>query len=81
MMHIWNKAGINCEFRVSCPSGAFGAGQKVSKLTNFKKKSSLKLQVCKKNKMHGDKEQEASTKIVNFIILRVEVLPPGQGQT
>jgi hypothetical protein len=29
--------------------------------------------------MHGDVEQEASTKIVNFIILGVEVLPPRAG--
>ena len=37
MMHLWDKGDINCEFQVSCPLGAFGAGQKVSKLTNFKK--------------------------------------------
>jgi TPP-dependent indolepyruvate ferredoxin oxidoreductase alpha subunit len=35
MMHYWDKGDINCEFQVSCPPGAFGAGQKVSKLTNF----------------------------------------------
>ena len=37
MMHLWDKGDINCEFQVSCPLGAFGAGQKASKLTNFKK--------------------------------------------
>ena len=37
MMHFLDKGDINCEFQVSCPLGAFGAGQKVSKLTNFKK--------------------------------------------
>jgi hypothetical protein len=30
--------------------------------------------------MHCDVEQEGSTKIVNFIILRVAVLPQGRGQ-
>jgi hypothetical protein len=34
MMHLWDKGEINCEFQVPCPPGAFGAGQKVSKLTN-----------------------------------------------
>jgi hypothetical protein len=35
MMPLWDKGDINCEFQVSYPPGAFGAGQKVSKLTNF----------------------------------------------
>jgi hypothetical protein len=35
MMHFWDKMGINCKFRVSCPREAFRVGQKVSKLTIF----------------------------------------------
>jgi hypothetical protein len=35
MMHLRDKGGINYEFQVSCPPGAFGVEQKVSKLTNF----------------------------------------------
>jgi hypothetical protein len=35
MVHLWDKGDINCEFQVSCPPRDFGAGQKVSQLTNF----------------------------------------------
>jgi hypothetical protein len=49
MMHLWDKGDLNCEFQVSCPPVAFGAGRKVSKWQILKKSFSLKLHVCKKN--------------------------------